>query len=191
MKETIMKISHLSLIGTLTLSGAATLHGLGCETHVNVVEPAVDKDYVCALEDVGNPLPEARCQSTVDPALDRHGQCVGGRSWAPNNETSVSGDCTVYAMCLYTCQSDADCPVPPTGTAQPTCRPENQRYCRLGCDNGETCPDGLTCIAVNPSEVATPPYHQCMTVFHTEADWSHDLYGSGFGGAPPDVCPVP
>lgn len=57
--------------------------------------------------------------------------------------------CTQGCLCIDQCVTDADCPVPATGTAAPECWDngpgfENDR-CILPCGGGEVCPDGMTC----------------------------------------------
>ncbi|MCA9708535.1 MAG: hypothetical protein KDK70_21985 [Myxococcales bacterium] len=58
-------------------------------------------------------------------------------------------ECEQGCSCIFNCAVDADCPVPPTGTAVPQCfdqgpGTENDR-CVLPCGSGELCPDGMAC----------------------------------------------
>ena len=60
-----------------------------------------------------------------------------------------TSDCMQGCLCVDDCMTDADCPVPSTGTAVPECWDkgpgfENDR-CILPCDGGQVCPDGMTC----------------------------------------------
>jgi hypothetical protein len=57
--------------------------------------------------------------------------------------------CMQGCLCVDQCMTDADCPVPATGTAVPECWDqgpgfENDR-CILPCGGGQACPDGMTC----------------------------------------------
>ncbi|KYG10747.1 hypothetical protein BE21_10140 [Sorangium cellulosum] len=49
--------------------------------------------------------------------------------------------CDVAAVCLYECETAADCPQPQSGTATPVCN----SYCSLPCDENTTCPNGMEC----------------------------------------------
>jgi hypothetical protein len=55
-------------------------------------------------------------------------------------------------LCTYYCKVDKDCPIPSTGTATPVCQPygdfrinDHTADCRLPCDAGALCPDGMFC----------------------------------------------
>jgi hypothetical protein len=50
----------------------------------------------------------------------------------------------VANVCVPPCLVDADCPAPDTGTAMPYCS-DFSFYCRLSCDGGLTCPNGMAC----------------------------------------------
>ncbi|MFT3764524.1 MAG: hypothetical protein QM820_03250 [Minicystis sp.] len=91
--------------------------------------------------------------------------CTGfGSAWS-----SVQAPCIdAHAMCDHACATDADCPVPGTGTAVPYCGRTNS--CWLPCDNGETCPQGLTCLdgsqwGLSDAQGPLPPAKLCLSVF--------------------------
>lgn len=57
-----------------------------------------------------------------------------------------------YNVCgINHCEDDCDCFAPPlTGTALATCTPvfaNGGKACVLYCVNGQTCPDGMTCVS--------------------------------------------
>jgi len=59
------------------------------------------------------------------------------------------GGCEQGCLCIEHCMTDADCPLPDTGSTVPQCWDqgpgfENDR-CILPCGGGQTCPDGMTC----------------------------------------------
>jgi hypothetical protein len=60
----------------------------------------------------------------------------------------VDGSYNVVAnLCVPACLSDSDCPAPDTGTAMPYCS-DFAFFCRLSCDDGLTCPNGMACYAL-------------------------------------------
>jgi hypothetical protein len=90
-----------------------------------------------------------------DPSLELGAKCS-------NNGLTCAGDlanptpstsCTSgfadqdRLTCIYECTTDADCPVPLSGDATGACV---LGLCWLGCDHGETCPNGLTCVVDSP-----------------------------------------
>lgn len=57
-----------------------------------------------------------------------------------------------FCVCTHYCKVDADCPMPATGSAVPTCVPfgdvvvdGHTASCSLPCDKTVTCPDGMEC----------------------------------------------
>lgn len=74
---------------------------------------------------------------------------------------AVNGGVDAFdGFCLRPCDVASDCPVPNTGTSKPECRAVTGHAtcnydpgtdcllfdrCVLPCDNGQTCPDGMTC----------------------------------------------
>jgi len=74
---------------------------------------------------------------------------------APNTCADGTEDClevtymkaVVGHLCVPPCDQDSDCPVPESGNATPYCPEEfGIYYCRLSCDGGLTCPDGMDCV---------------------------------------------
>jgi hypothetical protein len=62
---------------------------------------------------------------------------------------SSEGD---FCLCTHYCDVDAECPMPATGSAVPTCTPfgdvimdGHTASCTLPCDSKVTCPDGMEC----------------------------------------------
>jgi len=70
-----------------------------------------------------------------------------------------------YVSCAHHCQSDDDCPAASSGTAHASCiKPSIFFYpetgwgtCRLGCEQGETCPDGFFCMPSSRHEQFESP----------------------------------
>jgi hypothetical protein len=96
----------------------------------------------------------------VDPGP--YGYCAAGEtSYYPQCPFSSHGGwgdpelgvCGETCMCNYPCGTDADCPTPSTGTAVAVC---SQTYrpgsCQIPCNNGETCPDGMSCLSYHGGE---------------------------------------
>lgn len=70
---------------------------------------------------------------------------IGRIAWS-SADGSPDDEPLNFCVCLDECESDAECPSGDTGTATPSCLTrEVQKLCFLACDNGETCPDGMTC----------------------------------------------
>ena len=53
-----------------------------------------------------------------------------------------------YSACTSPCENDGDCPQPTTGDAPAVCAGPMSDQCIVDCANGETCPDGMECVAV-------------------------------------------
>jgi hypothetical protein len=56
-------------------------------------------------------------------------------------------DCTSFGQCKHTCQHDHECPAAAGGSAVPVCG--WSFYCQLLCEEGRTCPAGMTCRQIN------------------------------------------
>ena len=50
-----------------------------------------------------------------------------------------------FTVCTAPCMFDADCPVPGSGDAMPVCAGVDGNECLLDCQDGRTCPDGMSC----------------------------------------------
>jgi hypothetical protein len=53
-------------------------------------------------------------------------------------------DCLGFGQCKHACQHDDECPGVASGSAVPVC--SFSLYCQLLCDEGRTCPTGMTCM---------------------------------------------
>lgn len=62
---------------------------------------------------------------------------LGARMWGAADEC---GSC----QCLVDCGKTSDCPTPESGTSEPVCV---AGHCNLPCDDGQECPDGMSCVA--------------------------------------------
>lgn len=74
--------------------------------------------------------------------------CVIGQDECPNGWTCYRNSYSEAGpgACSQACEETTDCVQPVTGTAVSTCGSEG--YCRFICSNGETCPDGMSCEAI-------------------------------------------
>jgi hypothetical protein len=89
--------------------------------------------------------------------------------------------CLYFNYCLPSCEKDADCPAPESGTAVPTCRMLDSTdvsppgaspgaiACALSCEHGEQCPIGMVCDA-ETNGVASG-FHKCV--------WTQDSIEKG------------
>lgn len=188
-----MKRSEWNALTIILLAGAAAAYGLGCETRVTVIEPngqgqsevdgTPDGAYGTCLVEPGLPpdyvdyLGTARCQSTFVSG-GGHGPCSG---WTVGEPTANGGGaCTVYASCEHICTTAADCPVPGTGTARPTC--SSRGVCELPCDEASTCPNDLSCIDVPGSTSSgAGPSRLCEAVLSAAGAWTSNTDGAGGG----------
>jgi hypothetical protein len=177
------------------LVGAGALLASGCSDEV------VDAigDSSAALDPSAGEVPvhgDPWGTCVPDPALELGAKCS-------NNGRTCSGDlanptpstsCTSgfasqdRLTCLYDCTTDADCPAPLSGNVEGACV---MGMCWLGCDDGETCPNGLTCVVdsawgpetiydggtLGPPRVA--PFSLCMTPVTV---CSADATGAGGSG---------
>jgi hypothetical protein len=109
-------------------------------------------DFICLFSNA----------APVDVPL--YGDCVN----TPPGSTCVDGGCLNapgYGACTANCGDVADCePAPPTGDATLTCDDvtgDRMDDCYLGCDSGQTCPDGMECfmnvVCLWPEVVPLPP----------------------------------
>jgi hypothetical protein len=63
----------------------------------------------------------------------------------PDGVLGTAGDGS-DCYCPRECGTASDCPVPDTGTSLPVCgRLSDFASCLLPCDDGQVCPDGMTC----------------------------------------------
>jgi hypothetical protein len=103
-----------------------------------------DDPYTCtAREDPALPdwFPSIECTAS-------DGGCTG---WGGGGYCDESG-CEVgpfNTYCDLPCQSDADCPLPLTGTARPICHP-GVHACQLPCGDDVACPVGMACMDTSP-----------------------------------------
>ncbi len=71
------------------------------------------------------------------------GLCTGAGEGTSCNATGCTPS-VFHVMCEHECSVDADCPVPLTGTARPSCNTDFH-FCRLDCSGDRDCPTGSTC----------------------------------------------
>ncbi len=65
--------------------------------------------------------------------------------YCPENSShgGGSGDCYQWCACQVSCASDAECPVPATGSSTPVC---SSGSCVLPCGDDADCPEGMGCV---------------------------------------------
>jgi hypothetical protein len=62
---------------------------------------------------------------------------------------TMNGQVDPYdGYCTNFCASDAECTANLGGTAVPQCNNAADPYCELDCAGGKTCPNGMTCVAI-------------------------------------------
>jgi hypothetical protein len=81
-----------------------------------------------------------------------YGLCHGEPGACSQATLHGTGTVIDHCLCNIYCMTDADCPVPTTGSAKPMCTPfgdvvENGHTasCLLPCDATHTCPQGMEC----------------------------------------------
>ena len=146
--------------------------------------------------DTGNEGPMPQCEGPEDCGPNETcsgGSCVPAcEPWAEGSyggclteygDFDVDGlcgeghECSFWALpveataCTRTgCRTACDCPGPlPTGTAVVSCGDvsgDEELECYLSCENGETCPDGMTCFggACMTEPAPLPMYGNCGNV---------------------------
>src|SRR6188508_261365 len=130
---------------------------LGCSAeHVSAVEDSH------ALISEGEPIPgDPWGVCNLDwKCSNPDGDCLG---WVEPG--SCQEPCVIEGFligCVHWCATSADCPVPLSGEAVPTC---SEGTCLLSCESG-SCPNGYSCIASDPRLDGSNPYppHMCMEV---------------------------
>src|SRR5262249_43633376 len=78
-----------------------------------------------------------------------YGDCVNGgpdACTAAEPWLTTAFDGSTVGLCTVPCEKVEDCPAPSSGNARLGCGP-NVPACLLFCDAGETCPDGMACVA--------------------------------------------
>lgn len=78
--------------------------------------------------------PYPGCDLDAEPPCPREfPECISG------------GD---YSWCTQLCDVDDDCPAPVTGDPEVVCAGPGGNECALDCADGQTCPDGMSCMEV-------------------------------------------
>ena len=137
--------TRLAAIATFVVTCLA-----GCDAHVEPLE--VSRPLLVSSTPPSTEGPWAECQlaeddtsgwaRTICPDPGPDGEeltCAG--SYVSELQDDDTTWCEVTALCNYPCGADADCPQPQSGDVTPVCN----YVCALPCDQGSTCPDGMTC----------------------------------------------
>jgi hypothetical protein len=75
------------------------------------------------------------------------------QSWYPSGVGGGdAGICDQVCRCLPSCASDADCPLPESGSSEPLC---TSTGCALPCDGEVDCPAGMRCVDAPPEDAPT------------------------------------
>ena len=92
--------------------------------------------------------------------------------------TCVSDAAQSFGWCSVGCAGDMECQPPPgTGDAPAVCAPINEMtdVCQLDCGMDQTCPDGMTCLALTSGPA-------CV--------WTEEIQGYDNCGLPAVDCPM-
>lgn len=109
-----------------------------------------------ATTEAPEPEPETAGSACGDPLAGSWGDCINGNAQAcGNEEASCLANSTMnpaWGTCILTCEDRCDCwAAPDAGSAEPACAPvlpAGQTACVLDCTDGQTCPDGMVCVAL-------------------------------------------
>lgn len=102
------------------------------------------------------PEPETAGSACGEPLAGQWGDCINGNAQAcGNEEASCLANSTMnpaWGTCILTCEDRCDCWAAPDGaSAEPACAPvlpAGETACVLDCTDGQTCPDGMVCVAL-------------------------------------------
>lgn len=114
------------------------------EIHMNAIPAATPTGELCELRPEPEVGPYGYCGDNVPLAVARPtpiDRCPTGSDVDSFGvpEPDVCSACE----CIFDCEADSDCPAVESGDVNPVC---NAGRCRLPCDDGETCPDGMRCV---------------------------------------------
>src|SRR5688572_28939837 len=98
----------------------------------------VDGSSDDASAESSGPMIDPTTDSGDPPSPNPYGDCDLG--------CPVAGSMCSWGGCSQPCGVSEECPSPTSGNALPECPYPNYSYCVLDCENGEICPDGMTCI---------------------------------------------
>jgi len=116
--------------------GSTTEGGIGPGLTDDDGEGGEDGDWEGEKLDVmGEPPPDP---PSYPWCLGDH-ECPSGEAWGFANE------CGETCLCEIGCETDADCPLPETGTVSPRC----DGHCVLPCGQGVRCPGYMYCYPEN------------------------------------------
>ncbi len=102
----------------------------------------------------GSDPPETTSGGTTGPAYPT---CIATDQCAdPSHECLQLADKTavVANYCAPPCFAVDECPVAETGRAMPVCVNDQ---CRLSCEAGEPCPDGMECFVIQDGSICAYP----------------------------------
>lgn len=102
------------------------------------------------------PEPETAGSACGEPLAGGWGDCINGNTQVcGNEEASCLANSTTdpaWGTCILPCEDRCDCWAAADGaSAEPACAPVlagGETACVLDCSDGQTCPDGMNCVAL-------------------------------------------
>jgi hypothetical protein len=137
---------YISVVGLLA---GCTLAISACVAErVTAIDESSSEQALSALPADPND-PYGSCEYAPTEEYDDYVCSQGGVACDGMTSVTVKEDGSYWGKfwraCAHPCETASDCPVPNTGNAQPQCRATG--VCQLFCGDGQSCPDGLACIA--------------------------------------------
>ena len=146
-----MKKSRMVWLGTvmaMTACGQIAAEPIDSAEQNAIVGVADPTDpYTCEMKDGYDP-------DADEPQLSMQCTATGGACFS-NAESRATADgwhAWAYGACEHSCDVDADCPMPTSGTSSPICFRWQDTpagfpgSCVLPCGGGQACPNGFYCF---------------------------------------------
>lgn len=154
-----MRGKHVALITGWLLVGCPQgdpANSVGTATDSAGSSSTTDVSTSTATTEEPEPRPETAGSACGEPLAGLWGDCINGNAQACDNaDASCLANSTTnpaWGTCILGCEDHCDCWAAPDGaSAEPACAavlPAGETACVLDCSDGQTCPDGMICVAL-------------------------------------------